>query len=77
MPSTDIILFSDEALDELSQEIYKFLFLVESEVWLFNEGEQTNYRINLFDFSDLVCKGRAFFIHHLVFIHSCQLAYNI
>ena len=77
VPIADFILLTDEALDQLSQEVNQVLFLLFCVVWALHESNLRAYWLNLIDFAKLLGKGGPALLCHDVLVDAGDLAHQV
>ena len=77
MPATHFVIFTDAALDDLSEHFYQLFFLLKHVVWARHERESRGYGLYLDGVLDLAGKLLAPLLHHVLLDDSCNFAQQV
>ena len=77
VPIADFVLLTDEALDQLSQEVNQVLFLIFCVVWALHKADLRPYWLNLIDLAELLGKGGPALLCHDVLVDAGDLAHQV
>ena len=77
VPIANFVLLTDEALDQLSQEVDQVFFLLFGVVWALHEADLSRDWSNLIDLSELLSKDGPALLRHDVLVDTGDLAHQV